>query len=238
MRAALLALMLLPDHPARVRAWREETVLVPEAEDIRADVERLGPTTRLPYFELLLARLGGTPLADRQLLLRAARRVQTAPTHPLDRLTWLALRRQFGDHPAGRVLAPGESTISRLPAADLHHIVVYTAYLARMVPGEVDAPEGLAWYETVLGRWMQPGEWPAWQRPDVDALVHALNGLQAMSWMQRPQLVRTWVGAALAPGQITGLPAHAADALRLSCLLLDTPMPPELARHYQELQLG
>ena len=82
---------------------------------------------------------------------------------------------------------------------------------------------------------MQPAETPAWQRPDVDALVHALNGLQAMSWMQRPQVVRTWVASALPPGRHGLLPARAADALRLSSLLMDSPMPPELARQYAEI---
>ena len=58
MKAALLALMLSPSLPGRLRIWREETAVVPEAEAIRADVDQLGPTTRLPWFELLLARMG------------------------------------------------------------------------------------------------------------------------------------------------------------------------------------
>ena len=62
MKAALLALMLSPEFPGRMRAWREETTLVSDAENIREDIEKLGPTTRLPWFELLLARLGGSPL--------------------------------------------------------------------------------------------------------------------------------------------------------------------------------
>ncbi|TXC67038.1 hypothetical protein FSC37_18630 [Piscinibacter aquaticus] len=86
-----------------------------------------------------------------------------------------------------------------------------------------------------MNRWLKPAETPPWQRPDVDALVHALNGLQGMSWMQRPQVVRTWVAAAL---QVQGgglLEPGAADALRLSSLLLDSPMPPDLGRQYAEI---
>ena len=95
--------------------------------------------------------------------------------------------------------------------------------------------KGQRWYHTVMARWLKPAETPPWQRPDVDALVHALNGLQAMSWMQRPQVVRTWVAAALPPGRHGGLAPGAADALRLSSLLLDSPMPPDLARQYAEI---
>ena len=234
MKAALLALLLVPEHPARIRAWREETSLVGDAETLREDIERLGGALRLPWFELLLARLGGSPLADRQELLRSARRVLTAPGHPIDRLLWLAMRRHFGEHPFGRVLAPVEADISQFQATDRVHVAQFTAYLARMVPSD-DAAEGQRWYHAVLSRWLRPDEIPTWQRPDVDALVHALNALQAMSWRQRPQLVRAWVVCALPPGR-GALPQRAADALRLACLLLDTPIPPDLARQYVDIR--
>lgn len=236
MRAALLALLLTPGHVARLRAWREETVLVHEAEEIRADIETLGGPSRLPWFELLLARLGGTPLAERQALLRSARRVLAPPGHPLDRLLLLAMRRHFGDHAVGLVQAAPDTEISRFPPNDMVHIQRYTAHLARMVPSD-DPQEGRRWYLAVMTRWMKPDEIPPWEKPDVDALVQALNGLQAMSWMQRPQIVRAWVICAFPPGRPGPLPQTAADALRLSCLLLDSPMPAELARQYVETSL-
>jgi len=239
MKAALLAMLLVPDQPGRIRAWREETSLVGEAETIRTDVERLGATVRLPWFELLLARLGGTPLHDRQELLRAARRVLTAahPGLPIDRLLWLAMRRHFGENPYALVHAPAEAEIAQLPPADMRHVADYTAHLARMVPSD-DPAAGQRWYAAVLGRWLAPAAIPAWHRPDVDAFVHALTGLQALSWMQRPQLVRAWVAEALPTGRPGPLPPAAADALRLTCLLLDTPIPPELARQYVEVNPG
>ena len=64
LKSALLALLASPAVPGRLRTWREETVLVPEAEVIRVDIGKLGPSTRLPWFELLLARMGAAPLAD------------------------------------------------------------------------------------------------------------------------------------------------------------------------------
>ena len=234
MKAALLALMLWPALPGRVHIWREETAVVPEAEAIRADIDLLGPTTRLPWFELLLARMGASPLPDRQAMLRSARRVLGPPGLPIDRLMWLAMRRHFGEHVPTRTHGPDDPEISRLAIADVLHVAHFTAHLARMVPS-TDATAGQAWYQLVMSRWLKPAETPPWQRPDVDALVHALNGLQAMSWMQRPQVVRTWVAAALQTSQGRMLDPGAADALRLSSLLLDSPMPPDLARQYAEI---
>jgi len=48
-------------------------------------------------------------------------------------------------------------------------------------------------------------------------------------------LVRGWIEAALAASPMNRLGDGAADALRLACLLLDSPLPPELARHYIEV---
>lgn len=233
LKSALLALLASPAVPGRLRTWREETVLVPEAEVIRVDIGKLGPSTRLPWFELLLARMGAAPLADRQALLRSARRVLGPPGLPIDRLLWLAMRRHFGEHPLTPAHGANDPELSRLSIAELLHVAHFTAHLARMVPGD-DPEEGQRWYLAVMARWLKPAETPPWQRPDVDALVHALNGLQGMSWMQRPQVVRTWVASAMA-GHYGGLAPGAADALRLSSLLLDSPMPPDLARQYAEI---
>ena len=56
--------------------------------------------------------------------------------------------------------------------------------------------------------------------------------LQTLSWMQRPVVVRTWLATAIAQSRFGRLSDLSADALRLSCGLLDSPLPPELVRHY------
>ena len=147
LKSALLALLASPAVPGRLRTWREETVLVPEAEVIRVDIGKLGPSTRLPWFELLLARMGAAPLADRQELLKSARRVLGPPGLPIDRLLWLAMRRHFGEHPLTPAHGANDPELSRLSIAELLHVAHFTAHLARMVIdpwGEVLAvrPEG------------------------------------------------------------------------------------------------
>jgi len=65
--------------------------------------------------------------------------------------------------------------------------------------------------------------------------VRALEDVETLPWMLRPVLVRDWVDTALSTAQRARLAPQAADALRLVAGLLDSPMPPDLARHYIEL---
>lgn len=237
-RAALLAMLIGPGQAGRERVWAEESALLPEAESLKADIGRLGPSVRLPCFEMLLARLAKGTLGERQEALQVARRMLIAArkSRPLDRLLWLALRRGFGEAPWSVAHAPSDVEIDQLPLPERLHIAHFTAHLARMVPADDDAgPSGRQWYAEVLARWFEPGTMPRWQRPDVDEVVHALNALQALSWMQRPLLVRAWISEAMPPERPGPLPPTAADALRLSCLLLDCPLPPELARQYVQI---
>ena len=50
--------------------------------------------------------------------------------------------------------------------------------------------------------------------------------------MQRPGVVRNWVTSAIRMSPRGRLSDLSADALRLTCGLLDSPQPPELSRHY------
>ena len=67
-------------------------------------------------------------------------------------------------------------------------------------------------------------------------MVHALGTLERLSWIERPLLVRSWVEEALAHSSSEWLAPASADALRLACTLLDSPLPPDLARHYVVLR--
>ncbi|HEY4065350.1 MAG TPA: hypothetical protein VGM74_00510 [Burkholderiaceae bacterium] len=241
LQVAVLALLLPPGSKRAARAWQRECADYAPAAAIGESAGRLAGAARLPWLELLLTRLRAQPLSERQNLLEATRRVMSARgvQRPLDRLHWLAMRQRLGESSpaANRVAATTE--LSQLPQHDVEAIAVYSAFLARMVPkqpAELDdpapTPAGLAWYASVMAPWAGRAEIPPCEPPATDGFVNALQVIQAVAWMQRPALVRGWTGAAILHSPYGRLDDTAADALRLSCSLLDSPLPPELARHY------
>ena len=244
LQGAILALLLPVGSKRAARAWEIETEGTPNAEALLQQVSRLSAAARLPQFEALVSRLRGQPLADRQNLLEATRRVMGArgTARPIDRLYWLAMRQRLGGPSGAGARNAASADLSRLPQADVSAIAAYSAFLSRLVPVDAAAlPEatdaaaarpGTAWYDTVMAPWRANAAIPPCRPPDTDGLVHALQELQALPWMQRPMLARGWVAGALQHSRYGRLDADAADALRLSCALLDSPLPPELARHY------
>jgi hypothetical protein len=238
LRAVLLALLLPAGSKRALRAWRIETVSIPDAEALRDHTANLSGAARLPWFERLLARMAEQPLESRHELLQASRRVMGARgvARPIDRLHWLAMRRAFGDVMRLSARPEAHADAPEWLESDVPSIAAVTAFLSRMVPGEVaDSPEGEAWYDMVMATWLPFGKIPAWRAPTAETMVEALAKMQTLSWMQRPVVVRNWVAAAIGRRRGLGLGDLSADALRLSCGLLDSPLPPELSRHYVTL---
>ena len=238
LHAVLLALLMAPGSKRALHAWQRETTATPAAESLRRHAASLSGAARLPWFELLLARMAVQPLAARQELLQATRRVMGARgvARPIDRLHWLTMRRGLGE--VGPLAARGEShgEAPEWLESDVLCLASCTAFLSRMVPGQmVDSPDGRAWYDLVMATWLPFAEIPAWQPPKAEAMVEALAKMQTLSWMQRPVIVRNWVTTAIGRSRGLRLGDLSADALRLTCGLLDSPLPPELARHYVTL---
>jgi hypothetical protein len=238
LHAVLLALLLPPGSQRALRAWRLEASATPALEALRAHAANLSGAARLPWFERLLARMAAHPLPARQQLLQSTRRVMGArgTARPLDRLHWLAMRRGLGEAapPAPRPEAHVEG--AEWLESDVLAVAAVTAFLSRMVPGAVaDSDDGRAWYDAVMSTWLPFADIPAWQPPDAETMVEALARVQTLSWVQRPVIVRHWVTAAVSRSRGLRLGDLSADALRLTCGLLDSPLPPELAHHYVTL---
>lgn len=241
LKAALLALLLPSGSQRAARAFEIETTDIRPAASLQAHVHHLAGGARLPWFELLLARMAMHPLALRQELLQATRRLMGARgiVRPIDRLHWLAMRRGLGEAPTAKPRDSNTADVSEWLDTDLFAVASYTAYLARMVPVEATGTSaagsavGADWYASVMEPWQGGAALPACgEPPNTDGAVRALNTLQTLSLMQRPVLVRGWTAAAVKHSRRSTLDDLAADALRLSCGLLDTPMPPELVHHY------
>lgn len=236
LHATLLALITPADSTPSFVAWTHECRDTPDAALLREQVMQLSDAARLPCLEALLARMRQCPKPLRRSLLESTRRLMAShvPVRPLDRLHWLLMRRKLGDRPPEADAPRAGNDFAELPAHTIGQLANVSAYLARMVPGP-DAQAGLAWHAAVMAR-LGPAAAPVpCKAPDADGLAAALDEVEALPWMLRPVLVRAWVDAALlASGRARLLPA-AADALRLAAGLLDSPMPPELARHFLTL---
>lgn len=230
LRAAILALLATPGSRRERRAWQEETRGLSTARNVREDTKKLGPATRLPWLDMLLGRVANASLTDRQHLMAAARRVMSADgqVRPIDRLHWLLMRQRLGE---AAPVPPAASAFHDIAEASLHtqrEIARLTAFLARLVP------DGEAWYASVMQPWLAGEALPPCEAPDGDGLVHALQEVQTLPWMLKPVLVRHWTEAALRHKPPGPLADETCDALRLAATLLDSPLPPDLARHYVE----
>jgi hypothetical protein len=235
LQAVLLALLMPPGSKRALRAWRAENASTPGADALRIHAASLSGAARLPWFDLLLTRMAAQPLAARQELVQATRRLMGARgvARPIDRLHWLAMRRGLGEVAPLAARPEPHVEVAEWLESDVLCVASYTAFLSRMVPGEAaDSPEGRPWYDIVMATWLAFAEIPECQPPNAEAMVEALAKLQTLSWMQRPVIVRNWVTTALSRSRRGRLCDLSADALRLSCGLLDSPQPPDLARHY------
>ena len=143
----MLALLLPPGSKRALRAWQLETAGTPNAESLREHVATLSGAARLPWLEQLLSRMAVQPLAARQELLQATRRVMGARgvARPIDRLHWLAMRRGLGEVRRSRPAPEANVEVAEWLESDVLSVAAYTAFLSRMVPGnEVDASRAAA----------------------------------------------------------------------------------------------
>lgn len=249
-RLIVLALMMNAENPREAKLWRKVGEGVLQPEQILQDVSQLLPTRRVAEFERLTDRIARSPMPQRRTLVEQARDLLRADgrVSPRDRLWWLALRHRMGVQQRGgqtfmRPVTGQGQDLASLEPSDLHHVRTMSAYLARLIPAE-QTDAGLpaanrAWLEAVNRRLNADGSSQADDNPmgairtDADALAHALAGLQELSWVLRPQLIKAWVEEAMNHSP-QGLMSHeTADVLRLMAGLLDAPMPPMLEAHYK-----
>lgn len=243
-QAAVLALMLAPGSRRERALWLDACYDVPDAVRVLDDVLNLPHGDRLPWFEHFARQLAPGPVERRHALVGAARRQMVAGgiVTQLDQLRWIALRHLL----AGSAVAAPAAAQSELPEIDdaqAQKICLFSAFLSQMVPApevtlDLSGPDSInqTWYDGVIAPWYGRFELPPREVHDIDASLRALRVLQSMPWLLRPVLVRRWFDAAQVLTDGPALHPVAADALRLTCTLLDSPVPPQLGRQYIEVE--
>jgi hypothetical protein len=244
-QAALLALMVRPASRRERAAFADLTVDLPETAHILDDVLALPRAAKLPWFEHFARQLAPGPVEQRHDVIDDARRIMAADgkVSPLDKLRWIALRHLLAGNVASSRVASDEE-LATLHEWAVRQACIYNAFLSQLVPAPeltLDVSDGAAlgaiWYDKVTAVWQdRPGIVPPRAQYDIDATLGALRALQGLPWMLRPVLVRAWFEAARELTDGPALHPDAADALRLTCVLLDSPLPPELGRQYMEVE--
>lgn len=243
-QAAILALMLAPGSRRERALWLDEWYHVPNAVQILDNVLNLPHTDQLPWFEHFARQLAPGPVELRHEVVGAARRQMVADgmVTQMDQLRWIALRHLLAGS-AAAAPAAAQSELTELDDGYAQKLCLFSAFLSHMVP----APEltldltgfestSQAWYDSVVAPWQGRFELPPREKHDIDASLRALRTLQTLPWLLRPVLVRRWFDAARELTDGPALHPVAADALRLTCTLLDSPVPPELGRQYIEVE--
>lgn len=241
-RLIVLALMMNIHNERECKLWHRMADGLSQAQRILGDVADLLPNRRVPEFERLCSAIASEPLAQRRALVESARDLLRADgrVSPRERLWWLALRHRMGVQQNRqaymRPMTGQGQTLAQLAPQELDYVTALTTYLARFIPVEEGSEgttrAGRAWFKGVMARCDAQASDSPGASPDADALMHALAGVQELSWMMRPMLLKAWVEEALNHSPQGVLSDNTADALRLAAGLIESPLPPMLEAHY------
>lgn len=241
-RLITLALMMNIHNDKERALWQRMAEGIHDAQRILDDVASLPANRRVPEFERQTALIAREPIEQRRALVESARDLLRADgrVSPRERLWWLALRHRVSERQNRQAYmrpTTGQGQdLHQLGPGELSCVISLTTYLARFIPVEETA-EGwaapsLAWFKGVMGRCGLPVHTQPGNAPDADALMHALAGVQELSWMLRPLLLKAWVEEAVNHSAHGVLSDQTADVLRLAGGLIDAPLPPMLEAHY------
>lgn len=241
-RMITLALMMNIDNERECALWHHMAEGIHDAQGILDDVAALTPNRHVLEFERLTSSIANDPIEQRRALVESARDLLRADgkVSPRERLWWLALRHRVSERQNRQAFmrpttGQGHDLLD-MSLDQMQHVTALTTYMARFIPVDETskglAPAGLAWFKGVMGRCGRPTDITPAASPDADALMHALAGVQELSWMMRPLLLKAWVEEAVNNSAHGLLSDQTADALRLAAGLIDAPLPPMLEAHY------
>ncbi len=231
---ATLAMLVRAGDGAGAQAWQ---ALFADRDPARlahlaAGLQAVPATQQLPGFERLLTRCAALPLAERESLRRQAHRIVLADGQLSLVEIWRCL---LLDHVLGlareSVLRETHARSLAQCASAIHVIGATLAWQQRDVPAQAAA---------LAEQWCRQASTaleigPAPVRlgnaaPVLAAIDSAMQQLARLAPMRRPQLLKTWYALVRDDPQPT--PQGVWDSLRCICLLIDTPLPPDVQARF------
>lgn len=220
LRIAILAFLVpsreLPEHGV----WSGFAQGVSAADAVLLAVGHLPPRRRQPWLEKLLLQAASLPPAERRLLREQALQIVRAdgrlPLHEL--LAALLIHHDMSPRQERLAVEPRHLALADLAS----EVTVLTVALGTLLPRD----HASAWLRGVLaGLGMAQPAQPIDAMGSPAVIRRAIQQLGRLAMTQSPALVKQWVASQ--PAQPMDLTM--AEALRTLCLLVDTPMPPQLA---------
>ena len=226
LQAAVLACFVPPEGTgeAETAAWCRFAGNTARSQQLLQAVRALPARQRQPWFERLLNCADAlSPEQKLELTRHALTLVQAdGRLSPQEYLRAQVLHRLLSASPRNGAAAQRHLPIAEVGAA----IAAVTQAMAALLP----AGDGLRWARALLQSLNLP---PPQQLsvPAVSELNQAIARVARVDRMHSPALAKAWTGALPADP----VPQPLADALRCLCLLIDTPLPPQLEACFDPL---
>ncbi len=227
LQAAVLACFVPPEGTAEAEtvAWRRLAGSAARSQQLLQAVRALPPRQRQPWFERLLDGAAALSPEQRTDLTRQALAVVQADGRlsPLEYLRAQVLHRRLS------VSRQHDAAAQRLEIADMGAAISsLTQAMAALLP----AADGLRWAQSVLQNLNLPAPHQL-SVLAVGALNEAIARVARVDRMNSPALAKAWSATLIADS----VPQALADALRCLCLLIDTPLPPQLEACFDALPI-
>jgi hypothetical protein len=230
---ATLAFLVRAGNAAELQAWHGlfGELQLQRRERLMAQVQALAPAAHQLGLERMLTRCAALPMAERTTLRQQAHRIVMADGHLSLLELWRCL---LLDH---MLALSRESTLRETHvltlqtcAAAVHVVTTALAWQHRNGPGDAQAL-ALQWRSDIsaaLG--LAPAVSAGVTAPSLGALTAAMRQLAQLAPMRRPQLLKAWCALLQADPRPAAQPLW--NSLRCICLLVDTPLPPEVQAQY------
>lgn len=231
---ATLAMLVRTGDGAGAQAWQ---ALFADRDPgrlgrVAAGLQAVPASQQLPGFERLLTRCAALPLAEREALRRQAHRVVLADGQLSLVEIWRCL---LLDHVLGlareSVLRETHALSPAQCAGAIHVIGVTLAWQQRDTPAQAAVLAAQWSRQASAALEITPAPATLGDAAPVPAAIDiAMRQLARLAPMRRPQLLKTW--CALVRDDLRPAPQGVWDSLRCICLLIDTPLPPDVQARF------